>query len=156
MTRLPCVSKASTFAKSSLVALAGPSHRMLRWHGRRGPITAALLRPCFLLSLLPARALAHVAKPPRTRFAPSPTGLLHIGGLRCALLAYFGVTSRLVSLKSPRTALYCYLFAKKHHGQFILRIEDTDQVRVTFSLLHDLDLVDTPCARCYGQHHRYA
>ena len=45
----------------------------------------------------------------RTRFAPSPTGYLHLGGLR--------------------TALYTYLFAKKHGGKFLLRIEDTDQVR---------------------------
>lgn len=45
----------------------------------------------------------------RVRFAPSPTGGLHIGGVR--------------------TALYNYLFAKKHNGQFILRIEDTDQKR---------------------------
>tara|TARA_B100000780_G_scaffold58444_2_gene37204 strand:- start:1907 stop:3427 length:1521 start_codon:yes stop_codon:yes gene_type:complete len=45
----------------------------------------------------------------RVRFAPSPTGPLHIGGVR--------------------TALYNYLFAKKHDGVFILRIEDTDQTR---------------------------
>jgi len=45
----------------------------------------------------------------KTRFAPSPTGYLHVGGLR--------------------TALYSYLFAKKHKGHFILRIEDTDQER---------------------------
>lgn len=45
----------------------------------------------------------------RTRFAPSPTGYLHIGGLR--------------------TALYSYLYAKKMNGKFILRIEDTDQGR---------------------------
>ena len=45
----------------------------------------------------------------RTRFAPSPTGYLHIGGLR--------------------TALYAYLFARKNGGKFILRIEDTDQNR---------------------------
>ena len=45
----------------------------------------------------------------RVRFAPSPTGPLHIGGVR--------------------TALYNYLFAKKHDGVFILRIEDTDQNR---------------------------
>ena len=45
----------------------------------------------------------------RVRFAPSPTGPLHIGGVR--------------------TALYNYLFAKKHKGVFILRIEDTDQTR---------------------------
>ena len=47
--------------------------------------------------------------PIRVRFAPSPTGPLHIGGVR--------------------TALYNYLFAKKHDGVFILRIEDTDQNR---------------------------
>src|SRR3989338_8538688 len=46
----------------------------------------------------------------RTRFAPSPTGFLHVGGLR--------------------TALYNYLFAKQRGGQFILRIEDTDRARV--------------------------
>lgn len=46
----------------------------------------------------------------RVRFAPSPTGPLHIGGVR--------------------TALYNYLFAKKHGGDFILRIEDTDQYRL--------------------------
>ncbi|WP_075591497.1 glutamate--tRNA ligase [Labilibacter marinus] len=45
----------------------------------------------------------------RVRFAPSPTGPLHIGGVR--------------------TALFNYLFAKKHGGDFILRIEDTDQTR---------------------------
>ena len=45
----------------------------------------------------------------RTRFAPSPTGFMHLGGLR--------------------TALYSYLYAKQHGGDFILRIEDTDQER---------------------------
>ena len=45
----------------------------------------------------------------RTRFAPSPTGYMHIGNLR--------------------TGLYAYLFAKHHNGKFILRIEDTDQKR---------------------------
>lgn len=45
----------------------------------------------------------------RTRYAPSPTGFQHIGGIR--------------------TALYCYLFTRKMGGQFILRIEDTDQSR---------------------------
>lgn len=48
-------------------------------------------------------------KPVRVRFAPSPTGPLHIGGVR--------------------TALFNYLFAKKHNGQFILRLEDTDSSR---------------------------
>lgn len=48
-------------------------------------------------------------KPVRVRFAPSPTGPLHMGGVR--------------------TALYNYLFAKKNNGTFIIRIEDTDQTR---------------------------
>jgi len=49
-------------------------------------------------------------KPVRVRFAPSPTGGLHLGGVR--------------------TVLYNYLFARKHGGTFILRIEDTDQSRL--------------------------
>ena len=48
-------------------------------------------------------------KPVRVRFAPSPTGPLHMGGVR--------------------TALYNYLFAKKNNGTFLIRIEDTDQTR---------------------------
>ena len=47
----------------------------------------------------------------RTRFAPSPTGYLHIGG--------------------ARAALYCWLEARRHGGQFVLRIEDTDRERST-------------------------
>ncbi len=47
----------------------------------------------------------------RTRFAPSPTGYLHVGG--------------------ARTALYCWLYARRHGGTFILRIEDTDLERST-------------------------
>ena len=50
-----------------------------------------------------------MSRPVRVRFAPSPTGPLHIGGVR--------------------TALFNYLFAKKHNGVFYLRIEDTDQNR---------------------------
>ena len=45
----------------------------------------------------------------RVRFAPSPTGALHLGGVR--------------------TALFNYLFARHHGGDFLLRIEDTDQTR---------------------------
>ncbi len=47
----------------------------------------------------------------RTRFAPSPTGVLHIG--------------------SVRTALFCWLYARHHEGTFVLRIEDTDRERST-------------------------
>jgi glutamyl-tRNA synthetase len=53
-----------------------------------------------------------------TRFAPSPTGFLHVGG--------------------ARTALYSYLYAKRHGGKFILRIEDTDRARFSADALRDL------------------
>ena len=54
----------------------------------------------------------------RTRFAPSPTGFLHIGGLR--------------------TALFCWLYARRHAGQFILRIEDTDLERSTEAAIQQI------------------
>ncbi len=66
-----------------------------------------------------------------TRFAPSPTGFLHVGGLR--------------------TALYNYLFAKQQGGEFILRIEDTDQTRLVEgaveSLLRTLSVMHLPIDR---------
>ncbi len=52
-----------------------------------------------------------MSKPVVTRFAPSPTGMLHIGGVR--------------------TALFCWLYARRHNGTFILRVEDTDLTRST-------------------------
>ncbi|MEA5047995.1 MAG: glutamate--tRNA ligase [Eubacteriales bacterium] len=64
----------------------------------------------------------------RTRFAPSPTGYMHLGNLR--------------------SALYTYLYAKKHGGMFILRIEDTDQSRyvegavdVIYNTLRDIGML---------------
>jgi len=54
----------------------------------------------------------------RTRFAPSPTGYVHVG--------------------SVRTALYCYLFARHHGGQYLLRIEDTDQTRYVEGAVENL------------------
>jgi glutamyl-tRNA synthetase len=54
----------------------------------------------------------------RVRFAPSPTGYLHVGGLR--------------------TALYNYLFARKHKGVFVLRIEDTDRTRLVEGAVENL------------------
>lgn len=54
----------------------------------------------------------------RVRFAPSPTGYLHVGGLR--------------------TALYNYLFAKKNGGAFVLRIEDTDRSRYVEGAVENL------------------
>ena len=59
-----------------------------------------------------------ISEKPRVRFAPSPTGYLHVGGLR--------------------TALYNYLFAKKNNGRFVLRIEDTDRNRFVEGAVENL------------------
>ena len=70
----------------------------------------------------------------RTRFAPSPTGELHVGGLR--------------------TALYNYLFAKQNNGEFVLRIEDTDRERfVLFNRLRNTFFHSTP-NRLIGYTHK--
>lgn len=65
------------------------------------------------MALLQRRCCQHRSgehrAPVRVRFAPSPTGSVHLGGLR--------------------TALFNYLFAAKHGGQFLIRIEDTDKTR---------------------------
>src|SRR3954470_2917783 len=53
--------------------------------------------------------------PPRVRFAPSPTGYLHVGG--------------------ARTALFNWLFARRHGGAFVLRIEDTDTERSSWDMV---------------------
>ena len=63
----------------------------------------------------------------RTRFAPSPTGRMHVGNLR--------------------TALYAYLVAKHEGGDFILRIEDTDQERFFNSFIS--------CVLCRNLHRRF-
>src|ERR1700751_2449640 len=67
--------------------------------------------------------MASSSKPVRVRFAPSPTGYLHVGG--------------------ARTLLFNWLYAKHHQGTLVLRIEDTDQVRSTKEsermLLSDID-----------------
>src|SRR2546421_592799 len=54
--------------------------------------------------------MAEIRAPVRVRYAPSPTGALHLGG--------------------ARTALFNYLFARRQAGQFLLRIEDTDRARL--------------------------
>lgn len=67
------------------------------------------LRSCSTAPTAPADKPAH-APEARLRFAPSPTGFLHLGGLR--------------------TALFNYLLAKKWGGRLLLRVEDTDQSRL--------------------------
>ena len=75
----------------------------LQYFGRSG----LRLRRC--ISIFVAKYSVMTPKRVRVRFAPSPTGPLHMGGVR--------------------TALFNYLFARKNDGDFILRIEDTDQAR---------------------------
>lgn len=76
----------------------------------------------------------------RVRFAPSPTGNLHVGGLR--------------------TALFNYLFAKKYNGKFILRIDDTDAIRskkeYELSILNDIQWFDLRWDEFYRQSERTA
>lgn len=78
-----------------------------RFHGALNP--SSILPKKSLVSRKPGKDI-HPKGPVRTRFAPSPTGMLHLGSLR--------------------TALYNYLLAKNTGGQFILRLEDTDQSRL--------------------------
>src|SRR5438034_9060003 len=82
--------------------------RRVVWHRVARTLS---VRPAAVASALPDRAAGRLYSGimVRTRFAPSPTGYLHIGGVR--------------------TALFNWLFARKHGGQFILRIDDTDQQR---------------------------
>ena len=65
------------------------------------------------------------------RFAPSPTGYLHVGGLR--------------------TALYNYLFSKKNDGNLILRIEDTDQSRKVEGAINNLIQSLNKCGIMFNQ-----
>ena len=65
----------------------------------------------------------------RTRFAPSPTGYMHLGGMR--------------------TALYAYLFTRKNGGKYILRIEDTDQGRLVEGAV---DVIYKTLAQCRLEH----
>tara|TARA_R110000751_G_scaffold146601_2_gene250837 strand:+ start:79986 stop:81611 length:1626 start_codon:yes stop_codon:yes gene_type:complete len=83
-------------------------------YAEKKPVYKAVLYPYFFavsttLFYLCKLKQNKMSKQVRVRFAPSPTGPLHIGGVR--------------------TALFNYLFAKKHNGTFVLRIEDTDQNR---------------------------
>jgi glutamyl-tRNA synthetase len=75
----------------------------------------------------------------RVRFAPSPTGPLHIGGVR--------------------TALFNYLFAKKHGGTFVLRIEDTDQTRYVANaeqyIIDSLDWCNIPFDEGPGKNEKF-
>src|SRR5919198_3613509 len=77
---------------------------------RSSPRSTALARPPAVETCAPISTVPD-SKPPRLRFAPSPTGALHIGG--------------------ARTALYNWLAARGSGGSLVLRIEDTDRERST-------------------------
>ena len=89
--------------KAGFDKVANLSGGMLRWRAQRFRSKAAPTNGV-MVSQRPYRMI-------RTRFAPSPTGYLHIGG--------------------ARTALFCWAYARRHGGKFILRIEDTDLERST-------------------------
>lgn len=72
-----------------------------------------------------------ISEKPRVRFAPSPTGYLHVGGLR--------------------TALYNYLYAKKNGGTFVLRIEDTDRNRYVEGAVENLIETLNWCGLTYDE-----
>ncbi|RLV90107.1 Glutamate--tRNA ligase mitochondrial [Spathaspora sp. JA1] len=84
------------------------SFRFIRRYSKISLISKSKTNP--LLHKSATASSHHPTTPARTRFAPSPTGFLHLGSLR--------------------TALYNYLLAKTTGGEFILRIEDTDQTRL--------------------------
>ena len=74
----------------------------------KGMANAYLSRTALALTIPRRFSTSAINNQVRVRFAPSPTGMLHLGGLR--------------------TMLYNYLFARQQGGRLILRIEDTDQV----------------------------
>lgn len=84
-----------------MAVLTSLFHRLLLWNVYQSG------KKCHLNKIV---RLSHTNV--RVRFAPSPTGFLHLGGLR--------------------SALYNYIFAKSKGGTFILRIEDTDQVEIYY------------------------
>lgn len=84
-----------------------------------------------LLFIQSARYQPHAPKSTdvRVRFAPSPTGKLHLGSLR--------------------TALFNYLFARADNGTFVLRIEDTDQQRLVDGCIQEVEIFVEDCFYCF-------
>ncbi|GMM56212.1 glutamate--tRNA ligase [Maudiozyma humilis] len=94
----------------STLVLGGARTLVLRGAICRGPLVAAQRTLATLHHKQGRKVSVQPTTPVVTRFAPSPTGSLHIGSLR--------------------TALYNYLLARRTHGKFILRLEDTDRTRL--------------------------
>lgn len=115
-----CCDRLTFASKRQYSVSAGVLHEINQVIGPNKSRVELSKRRCFSSTAAFAAKQAATGKillpdgPARTRFAPSPTGYLHLGSLR--------------------TALFNYLLAKKTGGQFLLRIEDTDQVRKTASV----------------------
>lgn len=136
------------FTQTGHALLSRPAKQPLRWDAN------AVCRNCRFsaqrsyTSSPPTTSLGEASPTTRVRFAPSPTGYLHLGGLR--------------------TALYNSLLARQDGGKCILRIEDTDQVHnlysfrihmyffhsSTFILTEELSIVDTICPRSNRESHQ--
>jgi glutamyl-tRNA synthetase len=105
-------------------SIVGGGHTQSAWEFgareelSRRPLATTICSKIITLPILTLASMASSNGSVRVRFAPSPTGKLHIGGLR--------------------TALYNYLFARQHDGEFLLRIEDTDQARYVEDAEEDL------------------
>ena len=103
----------SSIGEDGAAALKAEAHRLRSEElpPRSRLLTSRCGKAAALLTVTATSCYFTVMTTVRTRFAPSPTGYLHIGG--------------------ARTALFNYLFARHHDGKFILRIEDTDRERST-------------------------
>ena len=95
--------------KPDLLTMQKPLN-LVRWYSKKFSLKRTVPSTTKLSSSGDTSRSIHPNSPARTRFAPSPTGYLHLGSLR--------------------TALYNYLLAKNTGGQFLLRLEDTDQTRL--------------------------
>ncbi|XP_030589705.1 nondiscriminating glutamyl-tRNA synthetase EARS2, mitochondrial [Archocentrus centrarchus] len=101
-------------------------HSLAAHRGFRSLTAAGNRRTELRLHAAGSRCCSTVQGEVRVRFAPSPTGFLHLGGLR--------------------TALYNYIFAKKYGGVFILRLEDTDQSRLVPGAAESIeDMLEWAC-----------
>ncbi len=120
MNRIVVTLVQSLFIMTTIFHLSH-SFRPARWMSFRS-LSSTTKRPGKHLNMQEATSVVDTMEPVRVRFAPSPTGSLHVGG--------------------ARTALFNWLLARKTNGTFIVRVEDTDEARSTRaseeSILSDL------------------
>ena len=136
------------FTRTGHALLSRPTGQPLRWNANVVCRNCRLTTQRSYTSSPPTTTLGEASPTTRVRFAPSPTGYLHLGGLR--------------------TALYNSLLARQDGGKCILRIEDTDQVHnilsfriamwfihpLMFILTEDFSVVDAICPRSNRESHQ--